>query len=130
MADLVEDNVVGIVESFDDLRLHGNLLRGIYSHGFGKSSAILLSPRFHAAGSTLQGKRNLLGFPSEVDECKGPKLLKDDFGISMLKLQELESGSVDDEITSTWLKEQLDSDGNGCVSMEEFEETLKHVRRQ
>ena len=40
MADLIEDNVDRIVESFDDLRLHENLLHCIYPRGFEKSSAI------------------------------------------------------------------------------------------
>eukprot|EP00397_Hematodinium_sp_SG-2012_P003696 GEMP01003704.1.p1 GENE.GEMP01003704.1~~GEMP01003704.1.p1 ORF type:complete len:389 (+),score=77.81 GEMP01003704.1:53-1219(+) len=38
--DLIESNYDEIVESFDDLSLNENLLRGIYSYGFEKPSAI------------------------------------------------------------------------------------------
>jgi len=38
--DIIEANVDEIVESFDDLNLLENLLRGIYSYGFEKPSAI------------------------------------------------------------------------------------------
>lgn len=37
---VVESSVDEVVESFDDLPLHENLLRGIYSYGFEKPSAI------------------------------------------------------------------------------------------
>jgi len=38
---VIETNAVDeVVESFDDLPLHENLLRGIYSYGFEKPSAI------------------------------------------------------------------------------------------
>jgi len=40
MGDIIESNVDEIVESFDDLNLVENLLRGIYSYGFEKPSAI------------------------------------------------------------------------------------------
>jgi translation initiation factor 4A len=40
MADIIESNVDDIVESFDDLNLVEGLLRGIYSYGFEKPSAI------------------------------------------------------------------------------------------
>jgi translation initiation factor 4A len=38
--EIIESNVDEIVESFDDLKLTENLLRGIYSYGFEKPSAI------------------------------------------------------------------------------------------
>ncbi len=38
--EVIESTIDEVVESFDDLPLHENLLRGIYSYGFEKPSAI------------------------------------------------------------------------------------------
>ena len=40
MGEQKADDVDEVIESFDDLPLHENLLRGIYSYGFEKPSAI------------------------------------------------------------------------------------------
>lgn len=57
-------------------------------------------------------------------------LCKDDFCILMLNLQELDEGGCDDEDTEMWIKEVLDSDESGSVSVDEFIDLLGDVCSQ
>lgn len=57
------------------------------------------------------------------------EITKEDFCILMVNLKELEELSFDDENTDIWMKEVLDTDGGGTVSVDEFYDVLSNVCR-